>query len=341
MHGAVWLPMVAALAGAAPGGAPARSVPPPALVWQAPAGCPRAADVRGNVARILAESAHAQKPVAITARVVVTAGDPWQAFVVLDVDNLRTERRFQAESCDAIAAATALIVALAADDELEPAPPESPAPPPPPPAPASVEPPPADAASTPVLVAAPPPVAARRWDRTLLVGAEGLIDWGTLPSGPAAGFAVGAGPRWTADRWRVRAQAGASFFPGTQLVYSPTGGFVFADFWLFDLSARGCAAAAFWKFELGTCLGAELDVMHGSPSASNPGAVKTQTRPWLSAVGSAVAALNLFGSLVVSLRADLVVPTHHANFGTPDVDVILYEIPNVACRAALSLEHPF
>src|SRR5580693_739877 len=78
-----------------------------ALAWKAPPACPDEATVRANVATLLAGSSATVDARAEVQRI----GERWQVVVVMNGG----ERRLEADSCRALADATALIVALAVD----------------------------------------------------------------------------------------------------------------------------------------------------------------------------------------------------------------------------------
>jgi hypothetical protein len=304
------------------------------LTWDAPAGCPPAAAVLGNVERTLAEPGQARTPAAATARVLSVPGEPWQAHLTLDVRGTRTERQFEAESCDALAAAAALIIALAVEDGAEP--PLSPAS-------ASDEPHQVQPPPTETLVMSPPSpraVDAWRWDRSqLFLTVNGIVDQGTMPDPPAFGFEAVAGRRWIANRWRLGALAGTSFFPKRRLSEIPMNVLNrdFGEFWLFNVSARGCLGAAVSRFEIGPCFGAELAAMHAWSENSNEGIVANSTQFWLSLLGSAVASWNVSGRLAVVLRTEVVVPSTRRSFGTPINNAEVYHVPASALRGTLGL----
>jgi hypothetical protein len=321
---------------------PARAATAPVLVWDAPAGCPPATAVQGNVQRILEDALGAGAPVVATARALVVQGDPWQATVILELGGTRTERRFEAESCDAIAAAAALIIAIAIEDE------QAAAAAPPATLPAAVDPPPFVALSPGERLPAGPgtepaaTTAESKFSRSRpLLTANGIVDWGTLPGGPAGGVEAAVGRRWLSDRVSLRALGTASYFPTHQLVSTPYAGFVYGDFWLAALSGRACAAAVLWRLEIGPCLGGELAVMHASSSDSIPNAVSSRTRPWFSALASMVASLRVSSNTLIAFRADLTVPTSHEVFGPPSSVVVIYRVPPDAFRGGLGIEHTF
>jgi len=330
------------------GGAARAAQPAPvALSWEAPDGCPTVDTVLGNVERILAEPGRPHAPVGAAAKVTVTAGDPWQATLILESGGTRTERRFQAESCDAAAAAAALILALAIEDRAAAealAPPSFRGAAAAAELPADADVPPLRAPDGPTLADRPPPSPAapgvhRR--AQLLWTANGVVDWGTLPNSPSGGVEGSLGSRWSAGRWRLRALAGAAFFPTRELSWVAGVGYVYGDFWLMNIAGRACLGVTAARFEIGPCLGGELAVMHASSSENNPWEMATATHLWFSALGSAVASLRVTRSVTVSVRADAAVPTSRGTFGTSRTDSLVYQVPALAFRSAIGIEHSF
>lgn len=85
------------------------------LSWSAPAGCPEASFVRGRIDDLLA-GASAGQP--LSARVDVTAGPTgFRVEMLLTSEAGDGERQLEAASCEEIAEATALVVALAYDPD--------------------------------------------------------------------------------------------------------------------------------------------------------------------------------------------------------------------------------
>ncbi|HVU50503.1 MAG TPA: hypothetical protein VHL80_07435, partial [Polyangia bacterium] len=201
---------------------PARAALPLTLTWVAPTGCPTAADVRGEVERLV-RFPHGQEPKALVAEGRVEDRDGrWRLRLHTERDGVPGERELEADSCASLAHAATLVMALAfgvGENAPPPAPPpveERPRPPPrprvveappPPPPPVETPPPPPPSpprpAAPPVVVAAPatprPPTA---WS----IGAEMMLG-GPLPSGPASRLAGwGAGVGLAATRGRLRAE---------------------------------------------------------------------------------------------------------------------------------------
>jgi hypothetical protein len=298
----------------------------PTLIWDAPVGCPTAAAVLGNVERTLADPgrARARVPLAATAHVSVASGEAWQASLILAVGGTRTERRFEAESCEAVAAAAALIIALAVDGGLEP---------------------PAPASSSRVVAGPqglPPERREPRVGPQLFLTANGLVDWRTLPQPSAPGLEASVGWKgWVGERWRARLLGGVAFFPTRQLPYSSAE--VFGDWWLLDVSARGCVSLAVWRVEIGPCLGGEVGIMHASASFTSKDTLPSGFDAWFSLLGSALMSLNVSRTVAIFSRADLVVPVYRPSFGTRDKtsEIPLYRIPAFAFRAGVGIEWAF
>jgi hypothetical protein len=323
---------------------------PVTLTWDAPAGCPTADEVLDEVDRNLVEPDGASTPVTATVRVSADPDGVWQASLILDLRGERTERRFRAESCAAIAAATAIIIAIAvqeasvadasaADASVADAPVADASVASPNPAPQL----PGHDGGTPRPTTAPP--APREEAAQPFLMANGLVDWDTMPSSPAPGLEIAVGQGWSGDRWRLRWVAGADLFPShpppNDVQYL---GAVNGAFWLLGVSARGCLGVAMSRLELGPCLGAELAAMHTSAGGNvNPtlASLSNQTLYWLSLLGSVAASWNISGPMDVVLRADLVVPTEHKIFGLEGNVLNAYQVPNVAVRGALGFEVRF
>jgi hypothetical protein len=310
------------------------------LTWDAPAGCPTADEVLDEVDRNLVEPDGAPTPVTATVRVSADPGEVWQASLILDVFGARTERRFRAESCAAIAAATAIIIAVAVQDasvedaSVEGASVASPNPAPPLPA---------QDGGTPRPTTAPS--AARAEAAQPYMMANGLVDWDTMPSPPAPGLEIAVGQGWSANRWRLRLVAGADLFPSHP---PPTDvqflGAVNGAFWLLGVSGRGCLGVAMSRLEIGPCLGAELVAMHASGGGNvNSGlpSLSNETLYWFSLLGSVAASWNVSGPMDVVLRADLVVPTQRKIFGIENNVLQAYRVPAFAVRGALGFEVRF
>lgn len=322
-------------------GPAARAASPPhaaALTWVAPAGCPTADQVMEDVDRTLVTRRTTPPAVTAEAHVVEGPRELWRGDLVLRVGETRTERRFEAESCAAIATVVALIIAIAVQDApaAAAAVASSPVPPPPPPSPPNDE-------GPPVLKIRPPDMIVRP---TRFFGmVSGVIDWNTMPSRPAAGIELAGGRKWVLGPWRLGAVLGVDFFPSHPAAAPPYLGGVAGDFWMLSLSPRGCGGFTASRLEIGPCLGVELVDMHASAGSSNGSnafvTVQNQTEYWLSYVASLGASWNFAPTLDVALRVDLVVPTTRKIFGLQDSNLWDYVVSTVAVRPALGLVYRF
>ena len=314
------------------------------LTWSAPTGCPTGAAVLAAVKRDLADSGEPWAPFVAVVNVPDPIDKVWQASLRVEARGGRAERRFQAESCEALASAAALIIALAAQGGGG-------APPPEPrrgplvsdaERPSSTEEPvAAQAGKAPGLVVSAMP--GDYWGRAdLSAGVGGVLDWGTMPNRSAVGIEAAVGPTWTAPGWRLRVVGGAGFFPTQHVVIVDQS----SDFWMFTVSGRGCASALVTGFEFGLCVGAELAAMHGAvsepESLPNPtGEVVRSTQYWLSPLGSVMASWSLLPRVAAFGRADVAVPGTQRSFHGPANSADYYIVPSHSVRAALGLQLSF
>jgi len=307
-----------------------------ALIWNAPAGCPTTQVVQDEVDRILTGSLRDVAPVAAAVNVLAPSPAPsnarWRATLMVHSHGKRAERQFEAESCDALAAAATLIVALAAEGVDESTPAQS----------AGAIPPPARPADN--VIAAQPAKTEAGWTNVgqhLVLGS--VLDTGTMPGHPALGFEAAAAQSWTAGIWRLQMIGGASFFLpqdlGNPMEYGKPSG----QYWMVSFSGRACLTTVVSRFEIGPCLGAELPIMHGSKLFDLPSTDTTQY--WLSAMGSAMAALTVSSRVVLFARADIIAPSTRRAFVMTDPvsggKSDAYKIPSNALRGAMGLELRF
>lgn len=329
--------VVAAMAASGPGGArlAAAGSERVALLWNAPAGCPATQAILDEVERTLGGSHRDVAPVAAAVNVLAPSDGRWRANLVIHSHGTRAERQFEAESCEALASATALIVGLAAEGTDD-TPTRSAG---------QVEPPAVRADNA--IAAAPAPGPTKpgaEWTESgpyLLVA--GLLDAGTMPdpAGSAPGIEAAAGQSWTTSIWRMRLGAGASFFPEQDLPNTFTFGVPYGRYWMVTFSGRGCLTAVLSRFEIGPCLGGELAFMH---STGIGGPTATDTQYWASMLGSAVAGLTVASRVVVFARPEVVFPTTRRSF--PEVNqggaiTDVYKIPSHAFRGVLGVELRF
>jgi hypothetical protein len=298
-----------------------------ALIWNAPPGCPTGQAVHDDVEKSLGGSPKELASVAAVVNVLEAPAGHWLARLVVHSHGKGVERQFEAESCPALASAAALIIALAAEGADEPAPQR-----------AATERRVPEGRDAPAIAAGPAAATqASGWSPSgpsLLVGA--LVDGGTMPSEPAGGVEVAGGWTWNASLWRLRLLGTGSFFLPEDL---PLGnaGFPSGRYWMVSLGGRGCLTAVLSRWEVGSCLGAELAVMRGTFIGQTD---SRSTQYWASPLGSAVAGVTLLPDVVVFARADVVIPSTRRSF-LADGGSEIYKVPAVAARGAVGLELRF
>ena len=285
------------------------------VIWQAPAECPTAERVETEVEENLARSGAGMVPVVAMVSVHGPTAGRWQASLLFQAGYTRAERRFEAESCEAIASAAALIITLWVEGG-----PDTP----PPPAAAQ------DSERPAIAPRIAPEIVPESAPFVLML--NGLLDRGTMPDPPGGGMEASGGPIWTFSDWHLRVLGGLSFFPNrrTPLMYLINQ----ANFRLFDFTGRACATVVTGRFEIGPCAGLELAVMDGSGTE-----LQASTQFWFSLLASGLASWSISPSVAVFGRADVVLPTARTTYldSIPYGNTI-YKVPAVALRGALGLE---
>lgn len=295
---------------------PEPDAPDVALSWRAPPTCPTQADVIARVhARIAARAA-----VRVQADAIVepSAHDPglWRLRLAVHGDDATAQREIEAKTCDALADAAAIILAVAATSadaptvEIPaPAPPTEPEPEPSrePPAPGPAM---SPTAPSPAPVDAPPivaPTVERRPRPRARIAAHGGVDHGAQPGTNATAVAE-IGLHWS----RLRVSASAIYGFARRVATGEAEA-------VHRLAAAGisaCGVAPLAAFEVGGCVGGELGAL---VSDGTRGTALRGDRSWWGAASIGVVAGWRFAprwSLV--LRTDAVVPAVRRRFFVGD-----------------------
>lgn len=261
----------------------------------------------------------------LTARVEVTreATGRWHVVLVVDRDNIQSQRAFETASCDAAVSAAALITAIASDEGVLPQ-------------------------SPPVLVIprrlaneAPSPA----WPRVLNglqvdIAVAGAGEYGLSPAfAPGAEVSIGGLLPRLGGVVHLRALVtGAYFAPQTDAL---PGHVESAEFQLVAISGRACTSFGTGRFDVGPCVGGELDRMSGtgvgSPTVFTPG---KGGATWGTLVGSLLASVRLTGDVGLFARFDANVSTAPPRFDvqTPSGRQLAERPSPVAARAAAGVE---
>jgi hypothetical protein len=297
------------------------------LEWTAPAPCPQADSLRERVSSLLAGS-HASAA-AVTARGAVrSVGSGYELLLDTEQGARAGHRSVHASSCDEIADAAALIIALAIDPALGQFMPEPVAPA----APTAALPPPVP--PPPVLPPArePRPAQARPPSGMPLgaaVGASFVADWGTLP-GVAWGFELALG----IELQRVRIEVTGLRLPGQDRTIESNpdrGGTI--DLWAGGL--RSCYVAGDDDSGIGGCAGVEMGQLRGQGF----GADREDTRSvaWLAARLGALLRYQLAPSIAVRGAIEALLPATRPEFLLDNVGVVHRPEP-ISGRLVIGLE---
>ncbi len=321
------------------------------VAWDAPEGCPGAAHVDAAVDRLLGGAPPVgDRRMRVRGTVTRDAGGHALALDTEDERGRRGRRNLSAATCEALADAAALVVALGWDPAAVAAAralpagaaagSEAPAPPPPPPAPISPTP-------VPTPPPAPPPAwrpparprarPERNTDAVAALGVSVAVDAGGLPS-IAAGFTGWASVLLGA----YRIELGATGFPGAEgaLDADPSRGGRFGQ--LVGVVA-GCRAIVPWAgagigHELGACVGMEV----GATFASGFGVDQERdaTRPWVAPRAGPAGRLALPGGVGVRGDLHLAVPILRDTFLLDDLGSVHQPAPVVG-RVGVGLDLRF
>ena len=323
------------------------------LRWTAPPSCPGIAAVQQRTERLLGRPLGDPLHPRVEARVRVRGRGTWTAELHLETAGGRQTRVLRARSCEALAEATALLLAVTIDPTanlVTPAepplePPTEPVPGPPlepavePPGQVAVEPPPEPAPELPsgpgppVLAPRPTAVAPPSLHRAALQGfvAAGLqAQWGALP-GLGLGVLTAGGLRWR--RARILALASyASTVRERELAAAPEVRLRGDQWWL---GVTGCAALTRGRVELPLCGG----WFAGAVRTRARGLVSGDTLrlPWTGALVDAGLRVLLHPRIALALQVGAQIPVLRPTFRVEGLGVV-HQTGSVVAQAQLGLE---
>jgi hypothetical protein len=287
------------------------------LIWDAPADCPTRDEIHSRVDGLLGGDASANTVADVQAAgQVERVPSGFRLKLSLAAGTRPTVREFEARTCDELAGAAAIAIALlarsgspsadatgSADASTTSAPREN---------------------STPRADATPGPAPRAKPDSTpnpensddaaraarlhLLVDAPlGVVGWGSLPSmGIGVGAAVGI--RWKA----LRIVAGGELWRAQTLEHSGFG----VKFKLQSARAEACLTQDVSGVEIGPCAGVALERLSAQGVASRTFNARSSTTLWVSASGGIMAAVAVPGFPALRLlgQASVRVPTRRPRF---------------------------
>jgi hypothetical protein len=301
--------LVSAIAGAEP------SDPIVHLSWNAPPGCPTAAAVASDVQRILGGSSSHRA----TARadVVELGSQRWSVHLVTNVDDAPGERSLEANSCEALASATALILALTVD-----------------PARALATMPPPSRPQQPAPRPGPPAQTSTRDPLQVLVAAAGVGETGTLPS-PSVGGEISLGVLFGPVRGEI---SGTDWFSQDATANTGQGTHIH----LLDGALRGCFRGRFGdRFEMDPCAGAALVLASSNGFGEDKSFERSSS--WSTLDADLLSSWRIAGPLALRASLGFGVPLARPSFILldPQGQTFLHRAYWIAGRGTLGLEVRF
>lgn len=294
------------------------------LTWNAPEECPSRTEVEAEIAGLLGGVVRERDALSIEA--VAEHNDRWSVSIETASQAGTGHRRLQAETCKALASATALIVALMIDPDAVAARAEEPSPPPPLPVPPPLAP-------SPSPTPAPPP--SPRRPITAFIGLGGAIHMGALPS---PDFALGASGGIARSSWRLELAIG---YDPARVASDPVSGpqGPYGQFQLVWGAVAGCLTRQAGLVGAGICGDAEVGAVRAEGAGSSVS--ESHTKPWLAAGVGALVDLRLTRGLFVVLRADALVPLLRPSYTFNEGKIPVFRPWVVGLRATTALELRF
>jgi len=291
------------------------------FAWLAPEGCPLADEVRTEIDRLLGSPAHAPASGDLTVRASVEHDSLWLVTLETTLAARNGHRTISATSCQGLANATALIVALMIDPDAVAAHSREPE---------AVRP----TVTAPAEPAAPPPVPRSRTTSVLAgIGAAGNL--GVLPS-PDLGISASLG--LAGPFWRVEVRAG--YDPRTvqsATMAEPAG--AFGRFRLYPGALLGCLVLKRAAWDLGLCLDFEFGAIHGQ--GFGPPSTSSKTKPWFGLGAGGVVAFRANRWLVFPAHLDAVVPLWRPRFTFDGAETPIFRSAVVGGRLTAGVEAQF
>lgn len=330
------LPVLAALA------QPPAVTPELTLTWRSPPECPDAPAVERAVEAALGRplAPAGARPIAVTGSLEREGlRGPYRLALELRSGDSRDFRQFQAERCELLADAAAVVIAVAVDPSIDPGtrhaapvaapPPAAPSPAPPP----AVTPDPTDIPdSRPRASSADPNLAGER-RLALLLRAGPTLDLGTLPGVAAPGVGFGLGLLTP----RLRVDLDGTWLAPRTADPDPTRDLrIRVGLWAATL--RACARPRLGPVEFPTCLGGQVGELLGDAvgvAIADPSTVRRLALGLV--VGAGLRWAFLRGRLALLLRVDAVVALRRARFAVDGPGIVHTPAP-VALQPALALE---
>ena len=288
------------------------------LSWQAPTDCPTPEDVRAEVVRLLGGQVRLPAGRELKASALVAHGQTWSVSIQTELAGRAGRRAIEAASCQDLADATAMILALAIDPNVVATlPVRSKAPSPPP-----------FAESQAAPYKRSPPV-------NFLFGLQATGSQGTLPS---VDVGVGGSVGVVARHYRVELRA-AYGLRRDQAAKAVTPADAYGRFNFLAGTLVGCFNLGQEALAFGPC----ADVEAGVVSAQGFGVSESFLvhRAWLAVGAGGYVAISLGRHWSVPLHLDVLAPIQRPEFVFNNVPNRVFQAPAVGVRASVGIELRF
>ena len=291
--------------------------------WRAPEGCPSPSVVEGEIDHLLGGPARERARDDLRVQATVERGALWLVTLETTSKTASGHRTIEAATCQGLANATALIVALLIDPDAvaartgkgnEPRPP-------PPPAPAE-----------------PTPVVGRPGGARATYGLVGAAAAGNLGVLPSADLGVSASVGIVRPRWRIEGRI--AYSPRrvqSDVLTNPAG--AYGRFSFIAGTLAGCLTFSRSVFELGPC----FDLEFGAVPGEGIGATHTtsHTSPWVGVGAGGFLAIKATKWLYFPVHADAVVPLWRPRYVFQNVQAPIFRSSPVGGRLTAGVELRF
>jgi hypothetical protein len=290
--------------------------------WIAPEGCPPESSVNAEIDNLLGGVARDRAREDLTVEATVEHGALWSVTLETMSSATSGHRTIEAATCQGLANATALIVALMIDPDavaaragkvkeretaLPPAAPSAPAPP-------------------------SPPV------QRATFGLAGVGATGNLGVLPAPDVGIGAEIGLVRRQWRVELRAAYGLRNVRSDTLSDPAG-AYGRFRFFAATLAGCWTIVRPAVDLGPCAEAEFGAVYGEGSGASQNTA--ETTPWFGLGAGGVVSIKASPWLHFPLHADAVVPLWRPNFTFRNVDSPIFRSRVVGGRLTVGVELRF
>jgi hypothetical protein len=280
------------------------------LAWDAPSECPSRTQVLAEVARLLGGTIPSPRGGAVAARAQVEHGQGWSVAITTRHAGQTGRRAIETGSCQEVADATALIIALMVDPDAVAAHAQDP----------KLDQPPSTA------VATPPKPTTKARAIGLLAGIHTQASLGTLPG---LDVGVGAGLALTGQRWRMELR-GTYGLRRDQVAHASAPAGADGQFSFVGGALTGCFNLGQDAVDFGPCADAEWGVVSAKGVGVSVGFPARTT--WVALGAGGYVAVAIGPHVNIPLHIDILAPLLRPEYVFKDVEGRVYQAPPVGAR---------